>query len=399
MAKWDDIIPGRCEHLHLQSPPATSVSVSVLDAPAHLEATRPFAALLVPREREQDWMFCTSNGLWDLLFSTCVSRLVVVRRSTHTHGDETRESPANTCDLGQQAGRLCFAPGNPHTPVSFATDDDESFKKLFAPLISSLFPWNHCPRGPLPDPYVVYEDNVLERLVVEIRHSEDLGSDILVEDIELACSVEDARALNVAEPSKRELRRRMRFQQMPNLIQTEVSVGIYKDGHHDSSHGLEDVKHSQQRCRVAGKVDVSSTENHEVSRVDLEVRPDHSKLVHKYLPPIVAGLVLASPCLGACFEANIRPRILTIGLGGGALPLFFHNQFRFSVLAVDIDDTVVELARQHFGFVENEHLQVQVKDGIQVVYSIAHQACHSSLVSTEILREWQAACPNFDYES
>ncbi|KAI5062752.1 hypothetical protein GOP47_0023291 [Adiantum capillus-veneris] len=403
---WKDIIPGRCEQLHVSLPLSGSVSVSVLDAPAHLQPTRPFAALLVPREQEQDWMFCTSNGLWDLLFSSSVSRLVVLRRLSLAHGggDENTENPA-TWFTDAIIHNLCQIPGIIHShPLSIPSataddyDDDGSFKKLFSPLLSSLFPWNHCPLGPLSDPYVVYEDNVVERLVVEMRHSEALGSDILVEDVELACSTDEA--LGGAEPNKRELRRRMRFHQMPNLIQTEVSVTLYKDGHRDSTHGLQDVRLLQERHNAAGMSDnVSSVQNHEVFQTDLEVRPDHSKLVHKYLPPIVAGLVLASPCLAACIEANTRARVLTIGLGGGALPFFLHKQFGFSVLAVDTDETVVELARQHFGFIENEHLQVQIRDGIKVVYSIAHQACRNSLESKEVLREWEEASRDYDQET
>lgn len=406
-----DIIPGRCEHLQVLSTPCGSVSVAVLDAPAYLEVKRLFASLLVPRGQEQDWMFCTPNGLWDLLLSASVSRLVVLRRLTHpieNHEVENGEKLATRFpdvyihDTHEHTARASSSPGTSHTPRCIPVltvddhDDDECFKKLIAPLLSSLFPWSRCPLGPSPDPYVRYEDNVQDRVVVELRHSEALGSSILVEDVELACTTDDVGS----EPLKRELRRRMRFQQMPNLIQTEVLIAIYKDGRIDSTVGLQDVKLLQQRARVADSFENGSCHKAgQVSQVDLEVRPEYFKLVHKYLPPIVAGLVLASPCLEACIDADIRARFLTVGLGGGALPLFLHKHFGFSVLAVDTDETVVELARRHFGFVESEHLQTQVKDGIQVLYNIANQACRNHLVSKAMLEEWQEASKDFDKDT
>lgn len=45
--------------------------------------------------------------------------------------------------------------------------------------------------------------------------------------------------------------------------------------------------------------------------------------------------------------------VLVIGLGGGALPIYLHEVFAFNVDCVDLDETVVRLAKTHFGFEES----------------------------------------------
>ena len=42
--------------------------------------------------------------------------------------------------------------------------------------------------------------------------------------------------------------------------------------------------------------------------------------------------------------------VLVIGLGGGALPIYLHDVFSFNVACVDLDETVIRLAKEHFGF-------------------------------------------------
>ncbi|WP_163861193.1 spermidine synthase [Myxococcus eversor] len=57
-------------------------------------------------------------------------------------------------------------------------------------------------------------------------------------------------------------------------------------------------------------------------------------------------------------------RILVVGLGGGAMPMFLRAvvpQARIDV--VDIDPDVVDVAREYFGFREDERLKAHVADG------------------------------------
>ena len=51
---------------------------------------------------------------------------------------------------------------------------------------------------------------------------------------------------------------------------------------------------------------------------------------------------------------------VVIGLGGGGLPVFLHRFLGMSVEAVELDATVVSLARRHFGFQEEPGLRVSI---------------------------------------
>lgn len=379
--EWEDINPGQCKHVQL--PSATlSLSICVLDAPLHFTSSSSFAAILVPQGQEFDWVFCAPNGLWDLLFSACVSRLVVLRRLSNQCGKGGKEEGEHFC-VHPQIQALSLDTSLTDCMNFDDSGDDASFKESLIPLLHCLFPWSIHPQGPAPDPYVTYEDNVLARVILEIKNDKDLGGGILVEDVELDCTLGDD--TSIVDERRRIFRRRMRFWQMPNLIQTEVPIAIYSNGQLTSLHGLEDVKAFQKKHACTTGLENGG----KACEIKLEVRLDHTKLVHKYLPPIVAGLVLASPCLGACMAADVRAKVLAIGLGGGALPIFLHRHFGFCVLAVDTNKIVVELARSHFGLVHSEHLQVQVKDGMDMVFSIAHQVCESTSGSAEISKHQQ----------
>lgn len=56
--------------------------------------------------------------------------------------------------------------------------------------------------------------------------------------------------------------------------------------------------------------------------------------------------------------------MLIIGLGGGTLPMFFRKHLpEIEIDVVDIDPVVIELARSHFGFVEDARMRAHAADG------------------------------------
>lgn len=369
-----DLHPGRFTSFLWHLPdnrllPSTAVSVAVLDSPPDHHPSSPFAAILAPRDRELDWIFCTENGQWDLLFSASVSRLVVLNRlseaaSQNTENEgiqhaETSSRKTGTDDRLQSDPSISAADAD--NPLE---DEDEVFKKEVDLLLVSLFPWRRFPDRFPTEPFVSYEDRVAIRLVVE-NASSPLSGNILVEDVELLPNTDDQEH-DSTDNHKIKLRRRMRFQQMPNLIQTEIPITVCNNGQ-PVLLGLQAFKDGK----------------------DLEVRPDHNELVHTYLPPIVAGLVLASSRLDASVVAGNKARVLSIGIGGGALPMFLYSKLGFHVLAIDLDEVVLRLARCHFGLKEDEHLQIQVNDGVDAVVSIAEQAIRSKLVAVQLLKEWE----------
>jgi hypothetical protein len=73
--------------------------------------------------------------------------------------------------------------------------------------------------------------------------------------------------------------------------------------------------------------------------------------------------------------------VLLVGLGGGALPTFLHRAFGFAVDCVELDETVVALAKKHFGFrdVDSEpHLKVGAAgevSGGQITYRAPKGIC------------------------
>jgi spermidine synthase len=59
---------------------------------------------------------------------------------------------------------------------------------------------------------------------------------------------------------------------------------------------------------------------------------------------------------------------LIIGLGGGTIPSFLRKRFpQMRIDVVDIDPGVVDVARSHFGFREDERMRAHVEDGRRFV--------------------------------
>jgi spermidine synthase len=57
-------------------------------------------------------------------------------------------------------------------------------------------------------------------------------------------------------------------------------------------------------------------------------------------------------------------RILVVGIGGGTMPMFLRKHYPNATIdAVDIDPDVVHVAKQYFGFREDEKLKAHVGDG------------------------------------
>ncbi|KAI5632989.1 methyltransferase domain-containing protein [Phthorimaea operculella] len=58
-------------------------------------------------------------------------------------------------------------------------------------------------------------------------------------------------------------------------------------------------------------------------------------------------------------------RVAVLGLGGGGLCMFLKKCYEdISITAVDLDPAMLEIAKNHFELQLDEHLQVQIKDGV-----------------------------------
>lgn len=78
------------------------------------------------------------------------------------------------------------------------------------------------------------------------------------------------------------------------------------------------------------------------------------RLVFDYTRMSFAGLLLQPQ----------PQRILIIGLGGGSIPMTFNDLFPDAQIdVIEIDEAVVRVAREFFGFIDDENMNVYVDDG------------------------------------
>ncbi|KAH9570710.1 hypothetical protein CY35_02G055900 [Sphagnum magellanicum] len=357
------------------------VSVVVMDSVVDRRDSRvECAAMVVPCHKERDWIYASEGGQWQLLASAAASRLIMIFRNGVLLGEggevrEEEEAPSerprkkkkkkglsrerkkmngmsgnreqeqrcrhenqkfmkedgNGCENSRRRARI----GDGDDDEDFVQfcdcencdnddDDDEGLKKQLGPLVVALAPRICFQAGPPVIPFVSYADNILQRIVVEEAYSTLTGA-IVVEDVALLdenatisnsgsssgrtddskdsdvqflpCVVDEG--LRRKAPQWKQLcdeedrysksvrvvwRRRLRFKRMPNLIQTEVSLNFQS--------GTQTSASEAQR------------------------------------------LVLVAPALEAWMELGKRVKVLALGIGGGALPIFLHKHFGFHVQCV-----------------------------------------------------------------
>ncbi|CAM6067802.1 unnamed protein product [Sphagnum tenellum] len=335
------------------------VSVVVMDSAVDQRNSRvECAAMVVPCDKERDWIYASEGGQWQLLASAAASRLIMIFRNGVLLG-EGGENCAND------------------------DDDDEGLKKQLGPLVVALAPRICFQAGPPVIPFVSYADNILQRIVVERAYSTLIGA-IVVEDL---CDEEDRNRLSV----RVVWRRRLRFKRMPNLIQTEVSLNFQSGTQTSASEAQINVKDLSSVDRIVhGRTQRLGV----CGQTNGGLHLDHSRLVHKYLAPIVAGLVLVAPALEAWMELGKRVKVLALGIGGGALPIFLHKHFHFHIQAVELDEVVLDLACRHFGLIEDALMTVEVGDGTVTIDRIAMQVARTGTVAVPLLEAWQQACDN-----
>ena len=66
-------------------------------------------------------------------------------------------------------------------------------------------------------------------------------------------------------------------------------------------------------------------------------------------------------------------------MGGGALPIYLHDVFSFNVECIDLDETVIRLAKEHFGFeesMEEPKLEVCATTSTTLIYMAGNVALH-----------------------
>ncbi|KAK7393001.1 hypothetical protein VNO78_21451 [Psophocarpus tetragonolobus] len=306
----------------------STLRVAVLDSPLQPSDSPRVGAMWVPEGREKDWIFSTELGHLQLLLSSPeISRLILI-------GNHLKEGTLSF------SSRVVY-----HRPLE-CSSHQQGFEVWSKPLLLALCPRSLFKRGFPEIPLLSYEDNLVSSVVVDECVGCCVG-EMLVEDVEIE---NGGGVLHHG----REFRRRLRFKRMPNLIQTEICIVSEIDGGGGGGGDLDGV------C-IGG--DVGFVPNLEV-------------LVHPYLGPMVAGLVLNSGYVEGRIQNGFRPKALCLGIGGGALLTFLRTQLGFEVLGVDSDREVLRVARKYFGFEDSEFIRVVVGDAFE---SLKRLACRGKL--------------------
>ncbi|XP_068661307.1 uncharacterized protein [Aristolochia californica] len=272
---------------HPANPHGDFLRVAVLDSPLLAASVPKCAALLAPKGREPDWIFSTEQGHFQLLFnSPGVSRLVLI-------GDPPQANDSSCAVYMRPKHEYGVSYQEKLTPLLFALAPKEAF------------------RYGVPDiPFISYEDNVIRRVSVAYYAGQIVG-DMVVEDVEI----------ETGSPAT-QLRRRLRFKRMPNLVQTAVRL----------------LPGAQ-----IGKSGSDST----LFRLETGV------MTQSYLEAMAAGLSLLGPWLENNDLSGVSPpRVLCLGVGGGALLMFLCAWFEFDLLGIEADEAVLTVARRYFGLTE-----------------------------------------------
>ncbi|KAL4576764.1 hypothetical protein LXL04_012863 [Taraxacum kok-saghyz] len=294
-------------HLHFPL-----IRVAVLDSPtASYEGDLPvIAAIVVPRNRETDWTFCTESGHKQLLFKLgTVSRLILIGNIPPAQGPSIYKrrtiDPVKQELLENELIPLLL----PLHPKSSPISDDGSPKTLF----------------------LMDDDDVAYRVTVSKFLGPVVG-EFLVEDIELV-GYDDR---------NKQLRRRLRFKRMPQVVQSQALL-------------LPIIGYDEATTQT----DLESLRKIE----DATFEPDTEILVHHYLIPMVSGLSVAASNINML----VSPRALCLGVGGGVLLTFLDTHFAFEVTGLEADPVVLDVATKYFGFNKTGSMRLVIGDAIEMI--------------------------------
>jgi spermidine synthase len=85
--------------------------------------------------------------------------------------------------------------------------------------------------------------------------------------------------------------------------------------------------------------------------------------------------------LSALYVQPQPQRILVIGLGGGMLPMTFRRLYpNAQIDAVDLDPSVLKIAKTYFGFTPDDHLHAYVDDGRMFVRKQGRAGLHYDVI-------------------
>ncbi|XP_044500497.1 eEF1A lysine and N-terminal methyltransferase [Mangifera indica] len=279
---------------------------------------------IVPKTRAHEWLFSSEEGQWLVVESSKAARLIMVLLDT---------GHAN------------------------ASMDD--IQKDLSPLVKQLAPGND---NEAQIPFMMASDGIKQQNIVHQVLS-SLTGPIIVEDVIYENVDADISRLWPSEALKF---RRLVFQRSQGLVQSEALL-------------MKDVSCHKTVGETERKKAVSSSKS---KRRGSQRRNDDSgnqlKVYHGYLASsyhmgIISGFSLISSYLEKVASYAKTAKAVIIGLGAGVLPMFLRGCMPFlDTEVVELDDIVINLARDYFAFTQDRRLKVHVADGIQFVRDITN---------------------------
>ncbi|MED6130775.1 hypothetical protein PIB30_003795 [Stylosanthes scabra] len=302
----------------------------VLDAE---EQSDPFTyhcgVFIVPKTRAREWLFFSEEGQWMVVRSSKAARLIMVLLDTS------------------------------HIKASM-----DEIQKDLSPLVKQLAPTENDNGAQIP--FMMASEGIKERNVIHHVSSSLTGS-IVVEDV-IYENVDDE--VSSIFPSRELVFRRLVFERAANLVQSEA---LLKDENSAaklvSETGRKKTSSSSKSRKSGSQRQSSGTE----ARKQLAVY--HGYAASSYHTGIISGFMLISSYMESVKSSGKMVKAVIIGLGAGLLPMFLHGCIPFLEMeAVELDPTVVDIAKGYFGLVEDNRLKVHVADGIQFVREITSSA-------------------------
>ncbi|EYU18774.1 hypothetical protein MIMGU_mgv1a024178mg [Erythranthe guttata] len=217
--------------------------------------------------------------------------------------------------------------------------------KYLTPLVRQLAP-RECDDSDT-FPFMHINDGTYQREVVHQVTSALAGTIVVDEAIYLDLDQYDE-DLDLVSDYRDLIFRRLTFERSANMVQSEALLAGQIEG--------KKVKKGKQRsyCRP--------------SRSYGEGKVDHNYLVRPYHNVIISGLMLISLHLKGSSSTECMFETVVIGIGAGLLPMFMKNWMpNLNIEVVELDQVVLDVAKEHFGFKEDEKLRVCITDGIQFV--------------------------------
>ncbi|KAL8026597.1 hypothetical protein ABFX02_14G038600 [Erythranthe guttata] len=287
-----------------------------------------FAAFIVPKMRVDDWLFSSEEGQWLIVATSKAARLVMI---------------------------LLDSSNSNFSMQDIQTD--------LSPLVMQLAP-KDCDDG-VPIPFMAASDGIKQQTIVN-QVTSALTGPIIVDDV-IYQQVDDYDDDLKCDPSKDLIFRRLTFQRSQSLVQSEALLS--KEGSNAISRETEenDVQTASKTKKKGkqGKIGSHSSTSHASNN---EMKVDHNYLASSYHNGIISGLMLISLHLKGSNSAVGMGKTAVIGLGAGLLPMFMKNCLpTLNIEVVELDPVVLDVAKQYFGFREDDRLQVHITDGIKFV--------------------------------